>query len=55
MLPWGRQDPRRERNRVELGQRIKEHRARLGMSQTDLAREVFVTRQTVSNWGTEGV
>ena len=38
---------------MELGQRIKEHRARLGMSQTDLAREVFVTRQTVSNWETQ--
>lgn len=37
---------------MELGQRIKEHRARLGMSQTDLAQAVFVTRQTVSNWET---
>lgn len=53
MLPWGHPDPRRERSRVELGRRIKEHRARLGMSQTDLAREVFVTRQTVSNWETQ--
>ena len=38
-----------------LARRIKEHRARLGMSQADLARALFVTRQTISNWGTEGV
>lgn len=34
---------------MELARRIKEHRARLGMSQADLARALFVTRQTISN------
>ncbi len=37
---------------MELARRIKEHRARLGMSQADLARALFVTRQTISNWET---
>lgn len=41
--------------RVELAKRIKEHRERLGMSQGELAKAVFVTRNTISNWGTEGV
>ena len=40
---------------VELGQHIKGHRARLGMSQEQLAEAIFVSRQTISNWGTEGV
>lgn len=37
---------------MELARRIKEHRARLGMSQANLARALFVTRQTISNWET---
>lgn len=37
---------------MELARRIKEHRARLGMSQADLAKALFVTRQTISNWET---
>ncbi|WP_158095340.1 helix-turn-helix transcriptional regulator [Collinsella sp. An2] len=37
---------------MELARRIKEHRERLGMSQSDLAKAVFVTRQTISNWET---
>ncbi|MDM8289696.1 hypothetical protein QUW41_10350 [Slackia piriformis] len=40
---------------VELGQHIKGHRARLGMSQEQLAGAIFVSRQTISNWGTERV
>ena len=39
--------------RVELAKRIKQHRERLGMSQTDLANAVFVSRQTISNWETD--
>ena len=41
--------------RVELARCIKEHRERLGMSQSELAKKVFVSRQTISRWGTEGV
>lgn len=37
---------------MELAKRIKEHRERLGMSQADLAKAVFVTRNTISNWET---
>ena len=39
--------------RVELAKRIKEHRERLGMSQGELAKAVFVTRNTISNWETD--
>lgn len=42
-----------EGGRVELAKRIKQHRERLGMSQTDLANAVFVSRQTISNWETD--
>ena len=38
---------------MELGARIKEHRTRCGISQEDLARRVYVARQTVSNWETD--
>ena len=44
-----------EGNDVELGKHIKEYRTARGMSQEDLAQRIYVTRQTVSNWGTEGV
>lgn len=37
---------------MEVGRRIREERERLGISQEGLAREVFVSRQTVSNWET---
>lgn len=37
---------------MELGKRVKEHRARLGMSQEQLAEAIFVSRQTISNWET---
>ena len=38
---------------VELGSHIKGHRARLGMSQEQLAEAIFVSRQTISNWETD--
>lgn len=38
---------------MELGQHIKGHRARLGMSQEQLAEAIFVSRQTISNWETD--
>lgn len=40
---------------MELSQHIKDHRTRLGMSQEQLAEAIFVSRQTISKWGTEGV
>ena len=38
---------------MELSRHIKEHRARLGMSQEQLAEAIFVSRQTISNWETD--
>lgn len=38
---------------MELSQHIKDHRARLGMSQEQLAEAIFVSRQTISNWETD--
>ena len=38
---------------MELATHIKEHRARLGMSQEELAEKIFVSRQTISNWETD--
>lgn len=38
---------------MELGRHVKEHRARLGMSQEQLAESIFVSRQTISNWETD--
>ncbi len=35
---------------MELGKRIKAHRAQAGLTQDELAQRVFVSRQTVSNW-----
>ena len=35
---------------MELARRIREHRERLGMSQGELAKAVFVTRNTIGNW-----
>ena len=37
---------------MEVGNRIREERDRLGLSQEDLAQQIFVSRQTVSNWET---
>ncbi len=37
---------------MEVGNRIREERERLGLSQEGLARKVFVSRQTISNWET---
>lgn len=39
--------------RMELGRHVKENRARLGMSQEQLAEAIFVSRQTISNWETD--
>lgn len=44
-----------EGKRMELGSQIKRHRTERGLSQDDLAAKIYVSRQTVSNWGTEGV
>ena len=41
-----------ERMAVEVGNRIREERVKLGLSQEDLAQRIFVSRQTVSNWET---
>lgn len=35
---------------MEIGNRIREHRAVLAMSQDDLAARVYVSRQTISSW-----
>lgn len=35
---------------MELGPRIRAHRAAAGMSQDDLAARVYVSRQTISSW-----
>lgn len=40
-------------SRMELGRHIKENRARLGISQEQLAEAIFVSRQTISNWETD--
>lgn len=39
---------------MEVGKRIREHRAGAGMSQDDLAARVYVSRQTISNWEMKG-
>lgn len=36
---------------MEIGRQIRKYRQELKMSQEELAEKVFVTRQTVSNWG----
>lgn len=38
---------------MELKEQLKEHRARLGLSQEEVAERIFVSRQTISNWETD--
>lgn len=38
-----------------LGEKLMKLRKKQGMSQQEVASELGVTRQTVSNWETEGV
>ena len=38
-----------------LGQRIKELRKEFGLSQVELAAEMEVTKQTISNWENENI
>lgn len=40
---------------MELAEQIKQRRIERGMSQEDLAERIYVSRQTISKWGTEGV
>ena len=35
---------------MEIGNQIKHHRAALNLSQEELAEQIYVTRQTLSNW-----
>lgn len=49
-LDRGHPDPLGSK-RMELGSHIKEHRTELGLSQDDLAERIYVSRQTISNWG----
>ena len=35
---------------MEIGQKLKDKRASLGLSQEDLAEKIGVTRQTIANW-----
>ena len=35
---------------MELGQHIRDHRAKLGISQDELAQRIYVSRQTISSW-----
>lgn len=37
---------------MEISTQIKKHRAELGLSQEELAQQIYVTRQSVSNWET---
>lgn len=40
---------------MDIGNQIRERRARLGLSQDELAQRLYVSRVTISKWGTEGV
>ncbi len=42
----------RKAEQVEIGNQLKMHRERLGISQEELAGRIYVSRQTVSNWET---
>lgn len=40
-----------ERSRyLNLGKQIKENRKKLNLSQEDISKRLFVSRQTISNW-----
>ena len=39
---------------MDIGSRIREHRAAAGMKQDELAQACFVSRQTIRNWGLRG-
>lgn len=36
---------------MEVGTQIKRHRSDMQLSQEDLAEKIYVSRQTISNWG----
>lgn len=38
---------------MELGKRLKECRAKLEMTQEELADKLYVSRQTISSWGND--
>ena len=38
---------------MELGKQIKKHRQEVQLSQEELAERVYVSRQTISNWGND--
>ncbi len=38
---------------MELAGQLKAHRARIGLSQEELAERIYVSRQTISNWETD--
>lgn len=40
---------------MDIGNQIRERRQALGLSQEELAQRLYVSRVTVSHWGTEGV
>lgn len=40
---------------MDIGNQIRERRVRLGLSQDELAQKLYVSRVTISHWGTEGV
>ncbi|MDE7007299.1 MAG: helix-turn-helix domain-containing protein [Lachnospiraceae bacterium] len=37
---------------MEVGTQIKKYRSNMGISQEELAKKVYVSRQTISNWET---
>lgn len=37
-------------SKVKFGDRIKEHRLQMKMTQADVSKKLFTTRQTISNW-----
>ncbi len=39
---------------MDVGNQIRERRQALGLSQEELAQRLYVSRVTVSHWGTEG-
>lgn len=37
-----------------MGERVRERREAAGLTQAELAERIYVSRQTVNNWETEG-